>query len=77
LAGLGLSRINPRSGQSARVLSATLAGTVYFSALGVVINWLEQDQFPAVPGAFIVPLSVLVILALRYWAVQRGPGAPL
>ncbi len=77
LAGLGLSRINPRSGQSARVLSATLAGTVYFSALGVVINWLEQDQFPAMPGAFVVPLAVLVILALRYWAVQRGPGAPL
>lgn len=77
LAGLGLSRINPRSGQSARVLSATLAGTLYFSAMGVVINWLEQDRFPAVPGAFIVPLAVLALLAVRYWMVQRGPGAPL
>lgn len=77
LAGLGLSRINPRSGQSARVLSATLAGTLYFSALGVVINWLEQGQFPALPGAFVVPLIVLCMLAVRYVLVQRGPGAPL
>ncbi len=77
LAGLALSRINPRSGQSARVLSATLAGTLYFSSLGVVINWLEQDRFPVVPGAFVVPLSVLLVLAIRYWLVQRGPGPPL
>lgn len=77
LAGLGLSRINPRSGQSARVLSATLAGTLYFSAMGVVINWLEQGQFPPIPGAFVVPLVVLGLLAVRYWLVQRGPGAPL
>ncbi|MFW6339787.1 MAG: LPS export ABC transporter permease LptF [Wenzhouxiangella sp.] len=77
LAGLALSRINPRSGRSARVLSATLAGTIYFSTLGVVINWLEQARFPILPGAFIVPLTVLLVLAGRYWLVQRGPGPPL
>ncbi|MEE4637802.1 MAG: LPS export ABC transporter permease LptF [Wenzhouxiangella sp.] len=77
LAGLALSRINPRSGQSARVLTATLTGTLYFSGLGVVINWLEQARFPVVPGAFAVPLAVVMILAVRYWLVQRGPGPPL
>lgn len=77
LVALALSRINPRSGQSARVLSATLAGTIYFSGLGVVINWLEQARFPVIPGAFAVPLIVLMVLAIRYWLVQRGPGPPL
>ncbi len=77
LAGLALSRINPRSGKSARVLSATVVGTLYFSLLGVMINWLEQGEFPVVPGAFVVPLAVLALLAARYWVVQRGPGPPL
>lgn len=77
LAGLALSRINPRSGQSARVLSATLVGTLYFSAMGVVINWVEQARFPFVPGGFAVPLVVLMVLGVRYWLVQRGPGPPL
>jgi len=77
LAGVALSRINPRLGQSARVLSATLVGTVYFSALGVLINWIEQGTLAFWPGAFLAPLLVLIGLAVRYWLVQRGPGAPL
>lgn len=77
LAGIALSRINPRLGQSARVLSATLMATVYFSGLGVLINWVEQGDLPFWPGAFIAPLTVLLGLAVRYWLVQRGPGAPL
>ena len=77
LAGIALSRINPRLGQSARVLSATLAATLYFSLLGVLINWVEQGTLLFWPGAFAAPLLVLVILTMRYWLVQRGPGAPL
>lgn len=77
LAAIALSRINPRLGQSARVLSATVTATLYFSALGVLINWVEQGQLQFWPGAFLAPLGVLVLLALRYWLVQRGPGAPL
>ena len=77
LAGIALSRINPRLGQSARVLSATLAGTIYFSGLGVLINWIEQGDLAFWPGAFLAPLLVLVGLGVRYWLVQRGPGAPL
>lgn len=77
LAGIALSRINPRLGQSARVLSATLAATVYFSGLGVLINWIEQGRLAFWPGAFLAPLIVLIALVIRYWLVQRGPGAPL
>ncbi len=77
LAGVALSRINPRLGQSARVLSATLAATVYFSGLGVLINWIERGDLAFWPGAFMAPLLVLFGLAVRYWLVQRGPGAPL
>ncbi|MGY6554491.1 MAG: LPS export ABC transporter permease LptF [Wenzhouxiangella sp.] len=77
LAGIALSRINPRLGQSARVLSATLMATIYFSALGVLINWVEQGDLPFWPGAFIAPLLVLMALTVRYWLVQRGPGPPL
>ncbi len=77
MAGLALSRINPRSGRSSRVLSATLLGTLYFSTLGVVINWLENAEFPVFPGALIVPIIVLSVVALRYLIVQRGPGPPL
>jgi lipopolysaccharide export system permease protein len=77
LTGLALSRINPRSGKSARVLSATLVGTLYFSTLGMVINWLENAEFQTLPGAFVVPLCVLSLLALRFVLVQRGPGPPL
>ena len=77
LAGVALSRINPRLGQSARVLSATVTGTLYFSVLGVLINWLEQGRLDIWPGAFLAPLGVLILLAIRYWLVQRGPGAPL
>ncbi len=77
LAGIALSRINPRLGQSARVLSATLAATIYFSVLGVLINWIEQGDLAFWPGAFLAPGLAMVALAVRYWLVQRGPGAPL
>lgn len=77
LTGLALGRVNPRSGKSARVLSATLVGTLYFSTLGVVINWLENAEFPPFPGAFVVPLCVLGLLSVRFLLVQRGPGPPL
>ena len=59
------------------MLSATLAATVYFSGLGVLINWIERGDLAFWPGAFMAPLLVLFGLAVRYWLVQRGPGAPL
>lgn len=77
LAAVGMSRINPRLGQSARVLSATVLATFYYSLLGVLINWLEQGTLAFWPGVYLAPLAVLVIVMVRYLLVQRGPGAPL
>jgi len=77
LLALSISRINPRQGQSARVLSASLAGTLYFSLLGVLMNWLEQASLPAWPGLFLLPLVLVIGLVLRFWLFQRGPGEVL
>lgn len=77
LAAVAMSRVNPRLGQSARVMTATLTGTLYFSLMGVLINWLEQDALSPWPGAFLAPIGVVLVLGVRYWMVQRGPGAPL
>ncbi len=76
-AAVPLSRINPRHGQSARLLGAALFVTVYFSVLGVLTNWLEQGRLAMWPGVFWLPIVVIGALWLRYWLVQRRPGAPL
>jgi len=77
LLAVGMSRINPRHGQSARVLTASLAVTLYFSLLGVLMNWLEQASLPVWPGLFALPMLVLLLLLVRFVLFQRGPGAPL
>jgi lipopolysaccharide export system permease protein len=77
LAAFPLSRINPRYGQSARVLGGTLFVTFYFSVLGVLISWVEQERIPAWPGAFWLPVGLAIGLAFQYWYAQRRPGAPL
>lgn len=77
LAGVTLGRIDPRRGQSARVLSASLVATLYFSVLGVLMNWLEQGRLAPWPGVFWLPVAALALLALRYRLVHRGPGGPL
>jgi lipopolysaccharide export system permease protein len=74
LLAVAMSRINPRQGQSARVLSASMAGTLYFSLLGVLMNWLEQASLPSLPGLFLLPLLLIGILGLRFIVFQRGPG---
>jgi len=77
LLAVAMSRINPRQGQSTRVLGASLAGTLYFSLLGVLMNWLEQASLPAWPGLFLLPLLLVIGLGLRFMLFQRGPGAVL
>jgi len=74
LLAVAMSRINPRQGQSARVLSASLAVTLYFSLLGVLMNWLEQASVPTWPGLFLLPLLLVTGLSLRFLVFQRGPG---
>lgn len=77
LAGLALGRIEPRRGQSARVLGATLLLALYFSVLGVLMEWLEEGRLAPWPGVFWLPLAVMGLLLLRYRLVHRGPGPPL
>lgn len=77
LAAVALGRIDPRRGQSARVLGGSLVVTLYFSVLGVLMNWLEQGRLAPWPGLFWLPLAALAALALRYRLAHRGPGGPL
>lgn len=77
LAGIALSRIKTRQGQSARILSASLFIAAYFTLLGTLMNWLELERIPPWPGMFWLPLALLAVLALRYWVLLRRPGAPL
>jgi lipopolysaccharide export system permease protein len=77
LAALPLSRINPRHGQSARILGGTLCVTFYYSVHGVLLTWVEHGRIPVWPGSFWLPMIVLPLLGLHYWRSQRRPGAPL
>jgi len=77
LAGLALGRIAPRRGQSARVLGATLMLALYFSVLGVLMEWLEEGRLAPWPGVLWLPLTAMGLLLLRYRLAHRGPGTPL
>lgn len=76
LAAVAMSRIDARRGQSVRVLGASLLVTLYFSVLGVLLNWLEQGRMAPWPGVFWLPMVLLTALLLRHWFAQRGPGGP-
>lgn len=77
LMAVAMSRIEPRHGQAARVLGASLFVVLWFSLLGVMMNWLERDQLPDWPGMFWLPLLLTAALALRFRRQQRQPGPPL
>jgi len=77
LIGVAMSRINPRHGQAARVMLACLVATLYYSVLSVLMNWLEQASWPEWPGLYLAPMMIVLIVLLRFWRVQRSPGAPL
>ncbi|MBY6205353.1 LptF/LptG family permease [Halomonas denitrificans] len=79
LAGLALAvaRINPRHGQTSRVILATVLVTLYFAAVGTLANRVDAATMPIWPGLFWAPLGTLVFVGLRLWRNWRGPGAPL
>lgn len=74
---LAIARINPRQGQTARVLLATLLVTLYFAAIGTLANRVDAGSMPIWPGLFWAPLIVVPLVVLRIWRAWRGPGAPL
>ena len=77
LAAVAVSRINPRRGQTARVLIGSLMVAVYFSIVGVLINWVEYGIIAMWPGVFWLPLVVIPLLGLRFASAYRGAGPPL
>lgn len=77
LVALLISRINPRKGQTARVLLASLIAVFYFSILGVLANWIDSGAIPVWPGLFWLPLIMLPALAMRFWLRWRGAGPPI
>lgn len=64
-AAAGLVSQKPRAPRAIFVISALIVATLYFSALGVLVNWVEQSRLPAVPGVFLAPLLLASVLLVR------------
>jgi lipopolysaccharide export system permease protein len=77
LLALAIARINPRHGQSSRVLLATVLVTLYFAGVGTLANRVDAGTMPIWPGLFWAPLIALPLVLIRLWQNWRGPGAPI
>jgi len=68
-----LGRRPPRSQSSWPILAGLLVATAYFSVLGVFISAVEQARLSAWPGAFWVPVGLLLIMTgVRWIRLRRG-----
>ncbi len=63
LLGIGISRVKPRQGRFARVVPGMLMMLVYYLALLVNKNAIEEQQIPAVIGLWPVH-GVFVAIAI-------------
>lgn len=70
-AALTIGRRPPRSQSPMPIWIGLLLITAYFSAVGAVINALEQGRLAAWPGAFLVPLVVLLLLVVVHSKKNR------
>ncbi|MDT8438462.1 MAG: LptF/LptG family permease [Wenzhouxiangellaceae bacterium] len=77
LVGLAMARINPRTGQTSKLINASIVVALYFSVIGTLSDRVDAGTIPIWPGLFWVPLLLLPLLALVFWLRWRGPGAPL
>jgi len=77
LTGLALARINPRRGQTSKLIQASLVVALYFSVLGMLADRVDSETIALWPGLFWLPLALAPLLALKLWTQWRGPGAPL
>ncbi|MCA1778827.1 MAG: LptF/LptG family permease [Xanthomonadaceae bacterium] len=77
LTALSIARINPRAGQTGKLVTASLIVALYFSILGMLAERVDAESIPIWPGLFWLPLVMLPILAMRFWRCWRGPGAPI
>lgn len=63
----------PRAQRAISIFVALVAGTLYFSALGVLVKWVEQEQVGLFPGIFIAPLTLIMGLTLFAVAQRLRP----
>ena len=77
LTALAIARINPRRGQAAKVVSASLLTALYFAVVGMLANRIDAETIPIWPGLFWLPVVIVPLLLMRFWHSWRGPGAPI
>lgn len=63
----------PRAQRAIAIFAALIAGTLYFSALGVLVKWVEQGQVGFFPGVFAAPMVLIVGLILLSLARRWVP----
>ncbi len=64
-AAAGLVTQKPRAPRAAFIVSALIVATLYFSALGVLVNWVEQSRLSTMPGVFTAPLLLAAVLLIQ------------
>lgn len=74
---LALARINPRHGQTSKLITASVVVALYFSVLGMLADRVDAETIEVWPGLFWLPLVMTPLLALKLWYQWRGPGPPL
>lgn len=74
---LALGRINPRTGQASKLITASVFVAIYFSVLGMLADRVDAETIPVWPGLFWLPLTLTLLVAVKLWNQWRGPGAPL
>ncbi|MDT8409347.1 MAG: LptF/LptG family permease [Wenzhouxiangellaceae bacterium] len=77
ITALAVAPINPRSGKTGKLITASLVVALYFSTLGMLANRVDSATIPIWPGLFWLPLVLVPLLAVRFWLRWRGPGGPL
>lgn len=64
--GIPLSRMRPRQGRYAKMLTAVLVYTGYYSLENMIRVWVSQGMLPKVPGVWLAP-AVLGVIVFTAW----------
>lgn len=55
----------PRAPRAVFIIGALTLATLYFSALGVLVNWVEQERLNPFPGVFLAPVLLGLLLLVN------------
>lgn len=75
--GVAVARINPRTGQTSKLVQAGIVVALYFSIIGTLIDRVDAETIATWPGLLWVPIVLIPVLLVVFWIQWRGPGAPL